>query len=212
MMSSYTNQKSTLSKKRVWLHTQTLVYWESWRNKGRIHINIYQNIYSTTSRRQAAWQVYIGLISGKVEQFRTNFNPTWLDRIFDKIWTMFPNVLSPSPLYQGIFRAGQLAPHPGLAHTLPGHSVMAHSSTSFLVENLLRERTSLLHRPTPTVVTSVGVDTVSSLSRRSPITLDVPGTSSSTRTTPYLKFGVSAILGDDQKKTPSTLGKLISFC
>ena len=58
---------------------------------------------------------------------------------------MFHNVLAPSPLYQNMFRPPVgMAAHPayGPPHSLPG-------STSFLVENLLRERHPGLMGPTP---------------------------------------------------------------
>ncbi|XP_071099500.1 homeobox protein DBX1-A-like [Haliotis cracherodii] len=101
---------------------------------------------------------------------------------------MFPNVLSPSPLYQSVFRA------PALLHPNPS---VATSSASFLVENLLRERSSgFLARPTPTTPpVSVGSGFVHVTRDQDPIP-----TSSSSGTTPYLKFGVSAILGTDSSQ------------
>ncbi len=52
---------------------------------------------------------------------------------------MFPNVIAPSPLYQGLFRAPTM---PGVIHPQPMNPAMAAAaaSNSFLVENLLRER------------------------------------------------------------------------
>ncbi|XP_076471873.1 uncharacterized protein LOC143301456 isoform X2 [Babylonia areolata] len=137
---------------------------------------------------------------------------------------MFPNVLAPSPIYQGVFRAGQLTSHPALAPPHP-HPALPHSSASFMVDNLLRERTSsLLHRPTPTAaaLSPLGVAAAASLpglSRGSPVSPEPatttttptssPATSSgttaaTTKTTPYLKFGVSAILGTDKEQTSSS--------
>lgn len=66
---------------------------------------------------------------------------------------MFPNVLTPSPLYQGLFRAPTM---PGLAHPQPMNpaaaAAAAAASTSFLVENLLRERQQQI--PPGLIVTS----------------------------------------------------------
>ena len=67
--------------------------------------------------------------------------------------TMFPNMLAPSPLYQGLFRAPTV---PGLAHPQPmspaAAAAAAAASTSFLVENLLRERSQQI--PPGLIVTS----------------------------------------------------------
>lgn len=99
---------------------------------------------------------------------------------------MFHNVLTPSPLYQNVFRAATLGPH------VAG----ANPSTSFLVENLLRERTSpLLPRPVPTSPPS---SIVQLRSQGSPAS-----TTAVSAATPYLKFGVSAILGTDTHKSQS---------
>ena len=66
---------------------------------------------------------------------------------------MFPNMLAPSPLYQGLFRAPTM---PGLAHPQPMNpaaaAAAAAASTSFLVENLLRERQQQI--PPGLIVTS----------------------------------------------------------
>ncbi|KAK7486425.1 hypothetical protein BaRGS_00022349, partial [Batillaria attramentaria] len=59
--------------------------------------------------------------------------------------------------------------------------------------------------PHPTGLPTLGLGTVPALPRGSPVTSEAPSTSSpGTRTTPYLKFGVSAILGTDQQKTTTT--------
>ncbi|KAK7098814.1 homeobox protein DBX1-A-like [Littorina saxatilis] len=123
---------------------------------------------------------------------------------------MFPNVLAPSPIYQGVFRAGQLHPHPALSLSHPGHpSLPHHSSASFMVENLLRERSSLLHRPTPTTLSPLGMGSLPPLSRGSPVspeptTTTTTSSSGTKTTTPYLKFGVSAILGTDKEQHKPT--------
>lgn len=99
---------------------------------------------------------------------------------------MFPNILTPSPLYQSMLRSASVGQQPSSA------------STSFLVENLLRDRGSgLVARPLPGTV-----PVSSSLGQRP---ADSQSSTSSTPTsTPYLKFGVNAILSPD---TPSKTGK-----
>lgn len=105
-----------------------------------------------------------------------------------KKWTestkMFPNVISPSQLYQTYLRsAASLDASQGLGQAGP--------SPSFLVENLLRERShSLLSRQFP-------------LGR--PILPPQPkspgdGTRQNPSTPPFLKFGVNAILGSPEEE------------
>ncbi len=128
---------------------------------------------------------------------------------------MFPNLLSPSPVYQGMFRAPAMPGHP---------SGISLTSTSFLVENLLRERQQVMvpAHPQPTYLTArtmstspLGVVVASPPSRNSSPVSPSPksrsreerpkdsGTptsspsSSTSSSTPYLKFGVSAILSAD---------------
>ncbi|XP_069132551.1 homeobox protein DBX1-B-like [Argopecten irradians] len=93
---------------------------------------------------------------------------------------MFPNMISPSPLYHTFFRTAHLAGQPN------GNA----TSASFLVENLLRDRGhALLSRPGGTgMVPHPGAGqnpeehiATSSISGQNPA--------------PYLKFGVNAILG-----------------
>ncbi|ESO82387.1 hypothetical protein LOTGIDRAFT_64310, partial [Lottia gigantea] len=99
---------------------------------------------------------------------------------------MFPNIIAPSPIYQSLFRAPIL--HQGPAVT---------GSASFLVENLLRERTSgFLARPQHGQVQNLAQ------SER-----DSPPTSAAS-STPFLKFGMNAILGKDSPKSSSTTGSI----
>ena len=130
---------------------------------------------------------------------------------------MFPNLLAPSPVYQSMFRAPALPGHP---------QAVSIGSTSFLVENLLRERqVTVPAHPQPTYLTARPMGTSplglvitsppsesSSPSQPSPNmrhqpreerTRDpctpppAPPTTSTPSTTPYLKFGVSAILSPE---------------
>lgn len=96
---------------------------------------------------------------------------------------MFPNVISPSQLYQTYLRsAANLDCTQGLGQPGP--------SPSFLVENLLRERNhSLLSRQFP-------------LGR--PVLPPQPkspgeGTRQNPSNSPFLKFGVNAILGSSEE-------------
>lgn len=109
-------------------------------------------------------------------------------KLTGKQWTestkMFPNVISPSQLYQTYLRsAASLDASQGLGQAGP--------SPSFLVENLLRERShSLLSRQFP-------------LGR--PILPPQPkspgdGTRQNPSTSPFLKFGVNAILGSPEEE------------
>ena len=113
---------------------------------------------------------------------------------------MFQNVMSPSQMYQSLFRTLPLVPQP-----------VASTSTSFLVENLIREgHPALMSRQgttLPTVVSAglTGVDpSAMSMLGRS-MEHVVPATSGNgvSDVTPYLKFGVSAILGNDTDNKPS---------
>ncbi|XP_041366557.1 homeobox protein DBX1-A-like isoform X2 [Gigantopelta aegis] len=105
---------------------------------------------------------------------------------------MFPNVLAPSPIYHNVFRA------PSLVHPQP---TSAAPSASFLVESLLRERTSgFLTRPTPTnPPVSVGAGFCHVMREH-----DADTTSSTASRTPYLKFGMSTILGTDNNHKTSS--------
>ena len=109
--------------------------------------------------------------------------------------------MSPSQMYQSLFRTLPLVPQP-----------TASTSTSFLVENLIREgHPALISRQgttMPTVVSAglTGMDPASAMSMlgRS-VEQMVPATSGSSVSdvTPYLKFGVSAILGNDNENKSS---------
>ena len=109
--------------------------------------------------------------------------------------------MSPSQMYQSLFRTLPLVPQP-----------TASTSTSFLVENLIREgHPALISRQgttMPTVVSAglTGMDHASAMSMlgRS-VEQMVPATSGSSGSdvTPYLKFGVSAILGNDNETKSS---------
>ncbi|KAL3842371.1 hypothetical protein ACJMK2_020392 [Sinanodonta woodiana] len=99
------------------------------------------------------------------------------------------NVMTPSQIYQNLFRTLPMIPQP-----------VPTTSTSFLVENLLREgHTSLISRPSPmshTVVSSglLASSPANRLQEQPSRTSNNVGINSPT---PYLKFGVSAILGTD---------------
>lgn len=107
---------------------------------------------------------------------------------------MFPNILAPSPLYQTLFRNGQLVPQPPMVTT----------SASFLVENLLRDRNQALFArqglqpfTCPTTFSQTPTDNA---------TTPTPVTSSSAlnaASAPFLKFGVNAILGTDSSSPKS---------
>ncbi|KAK3591890.1 hypothetical protein CHS0354_005100 [Potamilus streckersoni] len=99
------------------------------------------------------------------------------------------NVMTPSQIYQNLFRTLPMIPQP-----------VPTTSTSFLVENLLREgHTSLISRPAPmshTVVSS-GLLTPSPANRLPEQPSRTSNNVGINSPTPYLKFGVSAILGTD---------------
>ena len=101
---------------------------------------------------------------------------------------MFPNVITPSPLYHSLFRTA----HPGTAGNL--------APASFLVENLLRDSRgqSLFSRPLQGMMGATGLPQPPMAHSN---TDHVPG--SPNGTVPYLKFGVNAILGADSPKTTS---------
>lgn len=108
---------------------------------------------------------------------------------------MFPNVISPSQLYQTYLRsAANLDCTQGLGQPGP--------SPSFLVENLLRERNhSLLSRQFP-------------LGR--PVLPPQPkspgeGTRQNPSNSPFLKFGVNAILGSSEEDDAQKQGKCNIF-
>ena len=114
---------------------------------------------------------------------------------------MFQNVMSPSQMYQSLFRTLPLVPQP-----------TASTSTSFLVENLIREgHPALISRQGTTLPTAVsagltGVDHASAMSmlgRSMEQMVPVTSGNSVSDVTPYLKFGVSAILGNDSESKSS---------
>ncbi|KAK3103048.1 hypothetical protein FSP39_016065 [Pinctada imbricata] len=105
---------------------------------------------------------------------------------------MFPNVLSPSHLYQSYLRSA--------AAQLEAQGSNPATSTSFLVENLLRERNQSLfarHFPLAHGLTP-GLPPV-------PCSVSDSTQNGTSATTPFLKFGVSAILGADD--SPTKLGE-----
>ena len=124
-------------------------------------------------------------------------------RLFKKVkMDMFQNMMTQSQMYQSLFRNLPLVPQPGPT-----------SSASFLVENLLREgHSALMSRPMTTVPTGVvgfpglSFSSVPNMNLgRSPETLSVAtSTANTNNVTPYLKFGVSAILGSDNTDSRSS--------
>ena len=125
---------------------------------------------------------------------------------------MFQNAMSPSQVYQSLFRTLPLVPQP-----------VPSSSASFLVENLLREgQTALITRPMTSLPTGVvglpgmGVSTVPSVARNieqlntmTSLTSQSNVVSNVNNVTPYLKFGVNAILGSDSNDSKAS--KLLIF-
>ena len=120
---------------------------------------------------------------------------------------MFQNVMSPSQVYQSLFRTLPLVPQPSVATT----------SASFLVENLLREgQSALISRPVTSFpaglagFANVGVTTVPALGRSMEHVAPVSSPASSINSnnvnnvTPYLKFGVNAILGSETTNSKSS--------
>ncbi|XP_033752614.1 homeobox protein DBX1-A-like [Pecten maximus] len=117
---------------------------------------------------------------------------------------MFPNMISPSPLYHTFFRTAHLAGQPNATA----------ASASFLVENLLRDRGhALLSRNGPGGTGMVPHPGTGQNQDEHIATSSISGQNP----TPYLKFGVNAILGagGDQTakisdKTPLTPGMVSS--
>ncbi|VDI34365.1 Hypothetical predicted protein [Mytilus galloprovincialis] len=107
---------------------------------------------------------------------------------------MFPNILAPSPLYQSLFRNGQLVPQ----------APMVTTSASFLVENLLRDRNqALLARqglPPFTCATTFSPTLPENL-QATPVTSSA--SLNAINPAPYLKFGVNAILGREPSSPKS---------
>lgn len=115
--------------------------------------------------------------------------------------------MSPSQVYQSLFRTLPLVPQP-----------VPSSSASFLVENLLRDgQSALIARPMTSLPTGViglpgvGVSAVPSVARNidqlnslSPMTSQSNMVGSVNNVTPYLKFGVNAILGSDSNESKSS--------
>lgn len=126
---------------------------------------------------------------------------------------MFQNTMSPSQVYQSLFRTLPLVPQP-----------VPSSSASFLVENLLREgQSALISRPMTSIPTGVvglpglGVTAVPSIARNmdqlntmasmasmASMTSQSNIITSVNNVTPYLKFGVNAILGSDSNDSKSS--------
>lgn len=111
---------------------------------------------------------------------------------------MFPNMISPSPLYHTFFRTAHLA----------GQSNTSAASASFLVENLLRDRShALLARSAPG---AAGMSSLPGVGQSQDDHLVVPVSvgGGGVNPTPYLKFGVNAILGAGSEQS-SKLSKLL---
>ena len=116
---------------------------------------------------------------------------------------MFPNILAPSPLYQSLFRNGQLVPQPPMVTT----------SASFLVENLLRDRNqALLARQgiPPFTCPTTFSQTLPENIQTTPVTSS--GTVNPVNQTPFLKFGVNAILGTESTSPKSGRPIIIEAC
>ncbi|XP_074660557.1 homeobox protein DBX1-A-like [Tubulanus polymorphus] len=118
---------------------------------------------------------------------------------------MYGGVIAPSPLYQNVLRAAQLH-HQG---ALP-QPLINHASNSFLVENLLRDGGMVTSRPSRL---QTGGSPPLHRASPSPVkehTRDLSvskDSSNSSPSTPYLKFGVNAILSPDiSPKTSPTSG------
>ncbi|CAH1787185.1 unnamed protein product [Owenia fusiformis] len=127
---------------------------------------------------------------------------------------MFPNLLAPSPYYQGLLQAA--AAHVSAAAAV-AQPTMGHNSTSFLVENLLRadKPQGYLTRPQPIASTGftqqqglypfyLGVETRTEKGYRSPRNHspqqqdpDSSVSPSLQQSKPRLKFGVNAILSSE---------------
>lgn len=119
---------------------------------------------------------------------------------------MFQNAMTPSQMYQSFFRTLPLVPQPVVT-----------SSASFLVENLLRDgQSALISRPLSSLPTAavgipgLGISTVPTLVRGvDSASLETPTSSPNdlnrgNSVTPYLKFGVNAILGSENKDNKSS--------
>ncbi|OWF51932.1 homeobox protein DBX1-A-like [Mizuhopecten yessoensis] len=101
---------------------------------------------------------------------------------------MFPNLISPSPLYHTFFRTAHLAGQPNATA----------ASASFLVENLLRDRShALLSRNGPG---STGMVPHPGTGQSQDEHI-APSSIGGQNPTPYLKFGVNAILGSGSEQT-----------
>jgi hypothetical protein len=117
---------------------------------------------------------------------------------------MFQNVMTPAQMYQSLFRTLPLVPQPVTSTT---------TSASFFVENLLREgQTALMTRPMTSLASltsmqgaNVGLHglTVTSVPAAVRAQDAERSMTSSTSSTPYLKFGVNAILGTDKESRSS---------
>ena len=119
---------------------------------------------------------------------------------------MFQNMMSPSQVYQSLFRTLPIVPQPTATSSA--------SSATFLVENLLREgQSAFINRP----VTSLSLPTSglglpagmvmasnpASGRSQEQVTAQV-SSASINNVTPYLKFGVNAILGSDTTNSKSS--------
>ena len=113
---------------------------------------------------------------------------------------MYQNAMSPSQVYQTLFRNLPLVQQPVVT-----------SSASFLVENLLRDgQSALISRPLTSFpaglgLPGMGVTGIPAFVRGVDSPLDTTASSQSeasrsNNVTPYLKFGVNAILGSDSSK------------
>ncbi|XP_077994801.1 homeobox protein DBX1-B-like [Glandiceps talaboti] len=114
---------------------------------------------------------------------------------------MFHNVLAPSPVYQNVFRPPTAPPPPTSA------------STSFYVENLLRNSTPTccIARPIPTTQSVTTVPTLCMNSECRTCTSTAVSTTAAETTGTYLKFGVNAILSSATTSTGTNSSAFSSY-
>nr|AUN27673.1 DBX [Lineus ruber] len=113
---------------------------------------------------------------------------------------MYGNVLAPSPIYHSVFRSP--LPQPGM------------TNTSFLVENLLRDGAvnvgpgGFITRPmtttTPPTSAAMGLPSHLEMDRDYLHVQKTKAAEQAKSTTPYLKFGVNAILSSEVSPKPAT--------
>ncbi|KAH3877520.1 homeobox protein DBX1-like [Dreissena polymorpha] len=120
---------------------------------------------------------------------------------------MFQNVMTPAQMYQSLFRTFPLVPQPVTSTS---------TSASFFVENLLREgHTEFMTRPMTSLASltsmpgaNVGLPgglTMTSFQAGARTHDGEHNVTSPSNKTPFLKFGVNAILGTDKESRSSPL-------